>query len=136
MARRKFYRRRPMRNPRRTVFYKSTAALITRPASTGKSLLIFRNRVKPPESKIFRFRDRANHWMNRPVSPDKRGGSRSSRNARRDAVDADVPRTNGMEAYGEVVWSRRPDAGVKFAESFASDGGKKARSPRRARYKP
>jgi hypothetical protein len=51
-------------------------------------------------------------------------------------VDADALLTNGAEAYGEVVWSRRPDAGVKFAESFASDGGKKARSPRRARSKP
>ncbi len=38
-------------------------------------------------------------------------------------VDA---RTNGVVAYGEVVWSRRPDAGVKFAGLPASDGGKKA----------
>jgi hypothetical protein len=51
-------------------------------------------------------------------------------------VDVDALLTNGAEAYGEVVWSRRPDAGVKFADSFAGDGGKKARSPRRARYKP
>jgi hypothetical protein len=29
-------------------------------------------------------------------------------------------------AYGEIVWSWRPDAGVKFADLFASDGGKKA----------
>jgi hypothetical protein len=45
------------------------------------------------------------------------------------------------------VWSRRPDAGVKFAEVksaqpgldktiSADDGGKTARSPRRARRKP
>jgi hypothetical protein len=26
-------------------------------------------------------------------------------NAGRDAVDAEVPITNGTEAYGEVVWS-------------------------------
>jgi hypothetical protein len=26
-------------------------------------------------------------------------------NAGRDAVDAEVPITNGIEAYGEVVWS-------------------------------
>src|ERR1700730_16594556 len=47
--------------------------------------------------------------------------------------------TNGTFAYGEVVWSRRPDAGVKFFEKqtlLRSDGDKKARSPRRARYKP
>jgi len=37
-------------------------------------------------------------------------------------------------ADGEAVWSWRPDAGVKLAERSASDGGKKARSPRRARY--
>ena len=43
--------------------------------------------------------------LNPPVSPDKRGGSRSSRNVRWDAVDADVLLTNGTEAYGEVVWS-------------------------------
>src|SRR2546422_9095222 len=29
---------------------------------TGKSLLIIRNRVKPQESKIFRFPRRANQW--------------------------------------------------------------------------
>ena len=51
-------------------------------------------------------------------------------------MDADALLTRGAEAYGEVVWSRRPDAGVKLAESFVSDGGKKARSPRRARSKP
>jgi hypothetical protein len=39
-----------------------------------------------------------------PVSPDKRGGSRSSRNARWDAVDAEVLLTNGTEADGEVAW--------------------------------
>jgi len=40
-------------------------------------------------------------------------------------------------ADGEVVWSWRPDAGVKFAdENSASEGGKKARSPGRARRTP
>jgi hypothetical protein len=33
------------------------------------------------------------------------GGSRSSRYAERDAVDADEPLTNGFEADGQVVWS-------------------------------
>ena len=43
-------------------------------------------------------------------------------------MDADVPLTNGTEAYGEVVWSWRPDAGVKFLRSklLRDDGGKKA----------
>jgi hypothetical protein len=47
--------------------------------------------------------------------------------ARRDAVDADALLTNGAEADGEVVWSRRPDAGVKFALRSAGDGGYQAR---------
>src|ERR1039458_4813977 len=41
-----------------------------------------------------------------------------------------------LSADGEVVWSWRPDAGVKLAEQFAGDGGKRARSPGRARRKP
>jgi hypothetical protein len=38
-------------------------------------------------------------------------------------MDAEVPLTNGTEADGEVVWSRHPDAGVKFALRRAGDGG-------------
>jgi hypothetical protein len=34
-----------------------------------------------------------------------------------DAVDADALLTNSADADGEVVWSRRPDAGVKFSRS-------------------
>jgi hypothetical protein len=44
-------------------------------------------------------------------------------------VDADVLLTNGTEAYGEVAWFWRPDAGVKFFEKqtlLRGDGGKKA----------
>ena len=42
------------------------------------------------------------------------------------------------KAYGEVVWSWRRDAGVKLLRSklLRGDGGKKARSPGRARSKP
>jgi hypothetical protein len=57
----------------------------------------------------------------------------------RDAVDADVTKTNVAEAYGKDAWSWRPVAGVKFVRSqklITGDGGKKARSPGRARYKP
>jgi hypothetical protein len=39
------------------------------------------------------------------VPSQQRGESRSSRNAGRDAVDADAPITNGAEADGEDVWS-------------------------------
>jgi hypothetical protein len=52
-------------------------------------------------------------------------------------VDADAPITNGAEADGKDVWSWCPDAGIKFVDIlFAGDGGKKARSPGRSRYKP
>ncbi len=42
-------------------------------------------------------------------------------------------------AYGEVVWSRCRDAGIKSATVLthrAGDGGNQARSPRRSRRKP
>jgi hypothetical protein len=42
-------------------------------------------------------------------------------------------------ADGEAVWSWRPDAGAKLAKTLtrlAGDGGKRARSPGRARSKP
>jgi hypothetical protein len=46
--------------------------------------------------------------------------------------------TSAVNADGEGVWSWPPDAEAKFAgvTNAASDGGKKARSPGRARYKP
>jgi hypothetical protein len=44
--------------------------------------------------------------------------------------------TRAPDADGEDVWSRRPDAGVKFALRSAGDGGYQARTPRRARDKP
>jgi len=59
----------------------------------------------------------------------------------RDAMDAlasgaFLAPDENAKAYGEVVWSWRRDAGAKLVEQFASDGGKKARSPGRARSKP
>jgi hypothetical protein len=43
----------------------------------------------------------------------------------RDAVDADALLTNSADVDGEVVWFRRPGAGVKLAKSFAGDGDNK-----------
>src|SRR5882672_11898574 len=43
--------------------------------------------------------------------------------------------TSAAHADGEVVWSRRSDAGVKLAESSANDGGNQAWSPG-ITYKP
>jgi hypothetical protein len=47
-------------------------------------------------------------------------------------------KTSDTGADGEGVWSWRPDAGAKFLRSklLRNDGGKRARSPGRARYKP
>jgi hypothetical protein len=47
-------------------------------------------------------------------------------------------RTGEAGADGKSVWSRSPDAGIKFfARGFAgSDGGYQARTPGRARHKP
>jgi hypothetical protein len=49
-------------------------------------------------------------------------------NVRWDAMDAMVTKTSVAVAYGEIVWVRRPGAGVKFAEAkaYVDDGGKKA----------
>jgi hypothetical protein len=47
-------------------------------------------------------------------------------------VDAAAAQTYVANADGEIVWSWRPDAGVKFAKMFAGDGDKKSRSPGRA----
>ena len=68
-----------------------------------------------------------------------RGALRNVNNARWDAVDAALAQDERKPlADGEVVWSWRRDAGVKFLRSrlLGGDGGKKARSPGRARYKP
>jgi len=45
-----------------------------------------------------------------------------------DAVDVRLRLTSVAFAYGEVVWVRRPGAGVKSAEAKAEvdDGGRKA----------
>ena len=44
-----------------------------------------------------------------------------------------VDTTGDVAADGEVVWSWRPDAGAKSVDRTADDGGKRARSPGRAR---
>ncbi len=62
---------------------------------TGKSLLIFRNRVKPKNQKYFAFAVGQISGMNLPILSHQEGRSRSSRNAGQGAVDADAPLTNG-----------------------------------------
>ena len=56
-------------------------------STTGKSLLIFRNRVKPLLQKYFPSPPTQIRCISKPSRPD-RGALRTSRNAGRDAVDA------------------------------------------------
>jgi len=90
----------------------------------------------PKCKNILIFRNRKSVYILAPSRSD-RGALAIVTDVERDAVDADAPTTNGVEADGETVWSRCRDAGIKLAkDDFADDGGKKAWSPRRARNKP
>ena len=60
--------------------------------------------------RFFRFAENnltppANHRKMIRVSSHQEGRLAIATNAGRDAVDAEVPITNGTIAYGEVVWS-------------------------------
>jgi len=69
-----------------------------------------------------------------PPSRLNKRGVRVVTNVERDAMDAAVSLDERRSfADGEVVWSRRPDAGVKLRKFLRGDGGKRARSPGRAR---
>jgi hypothetical protein len=61
--------------------------------------------VQPLAQKYFASPRRANQGHNSARLTQERGGSRSSRTLRWDAVDADVTKTNVADADGEVVWS-------------------------------
>src|SRR6266700_3280243 len=65
----------------------------------------------------------------------KRGALRDRHERwKRDAMDAARQWTIDVAADGEIVWSWRSNAGAKFvAIRTTSDGGKRARSPGRAR---
>ena len=94
------------------------------------------SRRSSPRAKIFIFRFSEKYDF-LPASRPIRGDVRTSRTLRWDAVDADNGERRTPEfADGEVAWSRRPDAGVKLPSCLGSEGGKKARSPGRARSKP
>src|SRR6266851_7427805 len=90
---------------------------------------------KAPLAKIFWFTEIANQSISTASRSTQRGVSRTSRTSGRDAVDAAVRETGDLAADGQVVWSWHLDAGVKLAVGPAGDGGKRARSPGRARRK-
>ena len=81
-------------------------------------------------AKIFPFPPDPNHfYIPRRLTPHE-GRIAIVTDAGRDAVDAGGAADESADfADGEVVWSRRLDAGVKSARRRADDGDKKARSP-------
>jgi hypothetical protein len=72
-----------------------------------------------------------------PSRAHQEGRTRRHERGARDAMDVRWRRkTSELPADGQAAWFWRLDAGVKFVDEFTNDGGKKARSPGRARSKP
>jgi hypothetical protein len=100
--------------------------------------------VQPCRVKYFAWRIPQISGFNVPV-PFLRGAyrDRHERGAglrwTRGAVRNSLRGRAALLADGQAVWSWRPDAGAKLAKTLArlaGDGGKRARSPGRARSKP
>jgi hypothetical protein len=90
-----------------------------------------------PSAKIFLFFRNKNHAIYRAVLSRSEGRSRSSRTRGGMRWTPRVLLTRAHEADGEVVWSWRPDAGVKpVKQTFCRRGWQQSRSPGRARRKP
>src|ERR1700732_3119117 len=116
----------------------SASACLSPSPSGGVGDAVFGPSCLAPRVKIILFFRNANQvYISPHPASMKRGGSRSSRNARRDAVDAGSASDDG--AYPRTAKSRGPDAPTLASSlrkaTSAGDGGKKARSPGRARYK-
>jgi hypothetical protein len=82
----------------------------------------FQKSCQAPKSKIFRWSWRANHWHHsRTPGPHEGRFAIVTKRRAGDVMDASAsgaffaPDENA-EAYGEVVWSWRRDAGAKLAE--------------------
>ena len=103
---------------------------------TGKSLLIFRNCVKPRLQKYFCFPLTQISSLIRTVSFRQEGrcATSSTRGGMRWTLLAHL--TNGADADGEVVWFRRPNRWRQACEKKRRRRCQKAWSPRRARSKP
>jgi hypothetical protein len=84
-------------------------------------------RIRPP--KIHALRKTEIVHILAPSCIHKRDATRSSRVLDADAMDVSAQarlgaRTNEFEADGQAVWSRHPDAGVKFCgDDPQGDGG-------------
>src|SRR6266446_954468 len=101
---------------------RTTLSYSSRPnCPAGKSLLIFRNRVKPRNQKYFASPLTQIRCISLTVPSRKRGvAQRHQRGAgcggRGGVRRAIASRTNDAEAYGQVVSFWRPNAGVKSCE--------------------
>jgi hypothetical protein len=72
---------------------------------TGKSLPIIGISVKSQNKKYFAFPEGRNSGISVAIPSRYEGRFAIVISAGRGAVDVEVPTTNGIEAYGEVVWS-------------------------------
>jgi hypothetical protein len=84
----------------------------------------------PSDKNILIFRRRKSVYIPCRPAP-QRGGSRSSRNAGRDAMDAGSAQDGRAGADGEVVWSWTPSAGVDggYQAWYAGESTKEAVKP-------
>src|SRR5258705_5878637 len=79
---------------------------------TGKSLLIFRKRVKPRNQKYFAFPEGQIRGIYLPIPSCSEGRRPSSRTLGGVRWTLRLRLTSAAEAYGEVVWSWRRGGGV------------------------
>src|SRR5215207_3080410 len=96
--------------------------------TTGKSLLIFRNRVKPGNQKYSAFVLTQNQSHNSACLTADEGRWPSSRTCGEMRWTRELRLTCVARAYGEVVWFGRRGAGAKLRGVYflRGDGGKRA----------
>jgi len=94
--------------------------------------------VQPLRKKYFAFSETQISRSVRAVLPRQEGRTRRHERGAGCGGRFGDARRAALEADGKAVWSWRPDAGAKLSRKrfHESDGGKRARSPGRARYKP
>src|SRR5262249_43020681 len=77
----------------------------------------YRKSCQAPAAKIFVFRFSEKYDCLRASRSRPRGALRDRHERwERDAMDVSARRTSASDADGQAVWSRSPDAGIKFAE--------------------
>src|SRR6266550_5641307 len=86
---------------------------------TGKSLLIFRSRVKPVLQKYFCFLPTQISSLIRVSGLDKRGVAQRHQRGAGCGGRGSARDERGLLAYGEVVWFRRPNRWRQACEKEA-----------------